>query len=97
MSKLQDPLRTTPPALHRFYVAPHGVESWYDIMRECRRMFGNQWRTQPRTRRRLQGYLRSGTELIWAWFDVPDPAWATWIATKFAVLVTVKEPDRPGK
>jgi hypothetical protein len=94
MSKLQDPLKTTAPVLHRFYVAPHGVDSWYAIMRECRRMFGRQWSTQPRTRRRLRGYPRADRNLVWAWFDVPDPAWATWVATKFAVLVTA---DEPGK
>jgi len=97
MSKLQDPLQTTAPVLHRFYVAPRGVDNWYEIMQECRRMFGSEWRTQPRTRRRLRSYAQADPVPVWAWFDVPDPVWATWVATKFAVLVTAQEPGRTGK
>lgn len=84
MSKSLNPLRTTTPDLHRFYVQLTTTEQWYAVMRECRAWFGTAWRTQPKVRRRLERNFDNAVE---AWFDVPDAQWATWIATKLALQV----------
>jgi hypothetical protein len=84
MSKSLNPLRTTTPDLHRFYVRLCTTEQWYAVMQECRAWFGTNWRTQPKVRRRLQ---RTWEEPVEAWFEVPNSEWATWIATKLALQV----------
>jgi hypothetical protein len=84
MSKSLDPLRKTTPDLHRFYVQLSTTDQWYAVMRECRAWFGVNWRTQPKIRRRLQ---RVWDNVVEAWFEVPDPQWSTWIATKLALQV----------
>lgn len=97
MSNLDDPLRQTAPALHRFYVKLADQPTWYAVMRETRRLYGANWRTQPKIRRKLIiRTLAPVTPVVWAWFDVPDPVWISWIATKFAVEVR-DTPPRPGK
>lgn len=97
MSNLDDPLRQTAPALHRFYVKLADQPTWYAVMRETRRLYGANWRTQPKIRRKLMvRILAPVTPVVWAWFDVPDPVWISWIATKFAVEVR-DTPPRPGK
>ena len=63
-------------------------------MRECRVWFGNNWRTQPKVRRRLQKVWEDSVE---AWFDVPNPEWATWIATKLAVQVRSDQKQQINK
>ena len=88
MSNPDDPLRQTAPALHRFYVKLADQPTWYAVMRETRRLYGADWRTQRKIRRKLMiRALSPVTPVVWAWFDVPDPVWATWVATKFAVEV----------
>jgi hypothetical protein len=84
MSKSLSPLETTIPDLHRFYVSLTTTEQWYAVMRECRAWFGATWRTQPKIRRRLERNFDNAVE---AWFEVPDPTWSTWIATKLALQV----------
>lgn len=84
MSKSLSPLKKTTPDLHRFYVSLTSTEQWYAVMQECRAWFGTDWRTQPKIRRRLE---RSWDNPVETWFEVPDPQWSTWIATKLAVQV----------
>ena len=69
---------------YRFYVTLSTTAQWYAVMRECRVWFGTDWRTQPKMRRRLQ---RVWEDSIEAWFEVPNPEWSTWIATKLALQV----------
>lgn len=102
MSKLADPLKTTPLALHRFYVGLTDQSTWYAVMRETRRLYGANWRTQPRIRRLLlpsapRQYLRSPQIPVWVWFDVPDPVWSTWVSTKLAVMVRQEPPLKNAK
>lgn len=97
MSNLDDPLRQTAPALHRFYVSFADQTTWYAVMRETRRLYGFNWKSQNKIRRRLSiRTVLPGEPLVWAWFDVPDPVWASWVATKFAVEVRDTKP-RSGK
>jgi hypothetical protein len=94
MSKSLNPLRTTTPDLHRFYVQLSTTEQWYAVMRECRAWFGSNWRTQPKVRRRLQ---RAWEDPVEAWFEVPNPEWSTWIATKLALQVRSETKHRTNK
>lgn len=87
MSKSFDPLKSTPPELHRFYISLHTTEQWYAVMRECRVWFGTQWRTQPKIRRRLEHNCDNPVEV---WFDVPDLKFGSWIALKLGVGVIDK-------
>lgn len=84
MSTQFDPLRTTTPGLHRFWFRIRTVDQWYTIMRECREWFGPQWKSQGKVRRKLTA-SHTIVVPIWVWFDVPDPRFATWIATKMAL------------
>ena len=94
MSKSLDPLRTTTPDLHRFYVSLTTTEQWYAVMQECRAWFGTDWRTQPKIRRRLERNFDNAVE---AWFEVPDSQWSTWIATKLAVQVRSEDKVQANK
>ena len=94
MSKSLDPLRTTTPDLHRFYVSLATTEQWYAVMRECRAWFGTEWRTQPKIRRQLEHKFDRPVE---AWFEVPDSQWSTWIATKLAVQVRSEDKFQANK
>jgi hypothetical protein len=93
MSMESSSLKKTTPDLHRFYVWVHTIEQWYAVMRECRDWFGSQWHTQPRVRRKLV----HNHGVIPVWFDVPDERWATWVATKLAVIVSSDNHPRSDK
>lgn len=80
--------------LHRFYVSIATTKQWYLVMHECRAWFGSQWKSQPRVKRKLEKVY--GQPLI-IWFDVPDPRWATWISTKYALEISSKNKDTPNK
>ena len=94
MSKSLNPLKTTTPDLHRFYVSLTTTEQWYAVMQECRVWFGTTWRTQPKIRRRLEHNFDNAVE---AWFEVPNPEWSTWIATKLAVQVRGEDKAQANK
>ena len=94
MSKSLDPLKKTTPDLHRFYVSLSTTDQWYAVMRECRAWFANNWRTQPKIRRRLERNFDNAVE---AWFDVPNPEWSTWVATKLAVQVRSEDKAQANK
>jgi hypothetical protein len=94
MSKSLNPLKKTTLDLHRFYVSLSTTEQWYAVMRECRAWFGTDWRTQPKIRRRLERNFDNAVE---AWFEVPNPEWSTWIATKLAVQVRSDQKQQINK
>lgn len=94
MSKSLDPLRTTTPDLHRFYVNLRITDQWYTVMQECCVWFGTDWRTQPKIRRRLERNFDNAVE---AWFEVPNPEWSTWIATKLALQVRSEDKTQANK
>ena len=95
MSKSLDPLGTTTPELHRFYINLETVPQWYAVMRECRHNFGTNWRTQSKVKRKLSrlGWNVTG-QRMWVWFEVPDPRFSSWVALKLATAVSQ---DSPGK
>jgi len=84
-----DSLRTTALPMHKLYFELSSVDAWYAIMREARAQFGQNWRCQRHVKRRLERahiWNPPGTaERVW--FEVPDPAFGTWVAIKHAVRV----------
>ena len=83
-----DSLKQTPLVMHRIWFQLHTVKEWYAIMKEARAMFGTNWRTQSRVKRRLEHTALWGISLqpVPVWFEVPDETFATWVAVKHAVI-----------
>jgi hypothetical protein len=90
-----DSLKVTPLVMHRIWFRLHTVKEWYAIMKEARAMFGKNWRTQSRVKRRLEHTTLWGISLqpVPVWFEVPDETFATWVAVKHAVIAM----PPPGK
>jgi hypothetical protein len=84
-----DSLSETPLVMHRIWFQLHTVKEWYAVMKEARAMFGKNWRTQSRVKRRLEHNNLWGlnvTQTVSVWFEVPDQTFATWVAVKHAVI-----------
>jgi hypothetical protein len=82
-----DSLKTTALPMHKLYFELTSVEQWYAIMREARAQFGKNWQGQRHVKRRLEhaNLWRLPDAVERVWFEVPDPAFGTWIAIKHAV------------
>jgi hypothetical protein len=77
----------TPLGMHRITFEIPDVKIWYQIMSEARAQYGKNWRTQPKAKRKLDSWRPQGSPPIKVWFEVPDPAFATWVAVKLGVPV----------
>ena len=90
-----DSLKVTPLVMHRIWFRLHTTKEWYAVMNEARAMFGKNWRTQSRVKRRLEHTTLWGISLqpVPVWFEVPDQTFATWVAVKHAVIAM----PPPGK
>lgn len=84
ISESLDSLKTTPLPMHRITFSVKNTDQWYAIMKEARALYNKDWRSQPHAKRRLDR-ARWEQKLIPVWFDVPDPAFASWCAVKLAV------------
>ena len=74
----------------KFEIELQRLAQWYEVMRECRRCFGQDWRGQPKIRKKLRGNeLGYSNDTVRAWFIVPDPQFVTWIGVKTGCAVTV--------
>lgn len=71
--------------MHRLTFVLHTTGQWYAIMAEARKLYGTAWRSQSHVRRKLSNSF-TASKGISVWFEVPDPAFATWIAVKHAVI-----------
>jgi hypothetical protein len=81
-------LRATPLVMHRIQVELHDVRTWYAVIRELNQVYGvGNWRGQNHVKRRLESLIWSPDLTVRVWFDVPDPAIASWLAVKLAVQV----------
>lgn len=75
--------------LHRVVVELVGTDDWYKVIREANALYGtHNWRGQPRAKRRLDLNKWTGKSIP-IWFDVPDPAFATWVSVKHSVIAKV--------
>ena len=61
---------------------------WYEVMRECRRCFGQNWRGQPKVRKKFR-YASVAAGPVSVWFEVPDAEFVSWIGLKTGCAVTV--------
>lgn len=77
--------------MHRIWFHLHSAEEWYKIMKEANKMFGTNWRTQSKVKRKLEHNIMWGprSNTVPVWFEVPDQAFATWVAIKHAVITMV--------
>ena len=82
-----DSLKITPLVMHRIWLQVDNVDQWYAVMAEARTMFGKNWRGQSRVKRKLTRNWPGVDQSVKVWFDVPDPAFATWVAIKHALIV----------
>lgn len=83
-----DSLRATPLVMHRIQVELHDVKTWYAVIRELNQVYGSgNWKGQSHVKRRLENIIWSPGQTVRVWFDVPDPAIASWLAVKLAVQV----------
>ena len=83
-----DSLRATPLVMHRIHVELHDVRTWYSVIRELNQVYGaNNWRGQSHVKRRLENIIWNPDRAVRVWFDVPDPAIASWLAVKLAVQI----------
>ena len=85
-------LESTPLVMHRIWFDIASTNVWYSIQREAKKLYGKNWKSQSRVKRKLDN--------IWGnqvshpvWFDVPDQSFASWISVKYAVTAKIK----PGK
>ena len=69
--------------MHRITFEIAHISKWYAVMKEARALYGTNWRSQPHVKRKLD---RWGATIVPVWFEVPDPAFATWVAVKHAVI-----------
>jgi len=103
MSKLLDPLRTTDLLLHRVWVLFDREDQWYAVMRELHQAFGRNWQGQKKIRRQftrrsqsqlwLHANILPSSEMVSAWFDVPDVGIFTWISIKYSVDISLTAPS----
>lgn len=85
-----DSLRSTPLVMHRIQVQLDDVKTWYAVIRELNRVYGmGNWRGQSHVKRRLENITWNPDQFVRVWFDVPDPAIASWLAVKLAVQVKI--------
>lgn len=82
---------------YKFYFAVKTARQWYDIMAECRRLFGKEWACQRKIKRKIEKLKWSGdSDRVDAWFEVPDSKFGVWIALKTGVVL-IKEELKTGK
>jgi hypothetical protein len=83
--KSLDSLKVTPLIMHRVTFQIANTKIWYAIMKEARILYGKNWRGQPHVKRKLERN-KWQNRMVPVWFEVPDPAFATWVAVKHAVI-----------
>ena len=83
-----DSLKLTPLVMHRIQIELRDIAAWYAVIRELNQVFGaNNWKGQSHVKRRLENMIWNPDQTVRVWFDVPDPAIASWLAVKLAVQV----------
>jgi hypothetical protein len=82
-------LEKTTGAMHRISVCVRDLPTWYAIMAEARRQFGRNWRAQPKVKRKIERQLWMPQDQ-WVWFEVPDPAFVSWISVKLGVRARIE-------
>jgi hypothetical protein len=81
-------LKETAPNMHPYRVLFEmtTVQEWYKVIHEANALYGvHNWRGQPRVKRKLENnaWLK---KTVPVWFDVPDPAFASWVSVKHSLI-----------
>ena len=92
MSESLSSLESTPLVMHRIWFDISSTDVWYSIQREAKKLYGHNWKSQSRVRRKLENIWGNPVSYP-VWFDVPDESFASWISVKYAVTAKIK----PGK
>lgn len=88
MPESLDSLKPTPTAMHLYRVLFElvTVQEWYKVIHEANALYGvHNWRCQPRAKRKLERNTWQKS-IIPVWFEVPDPAFATWVSVKHSLI-----------
>ena len=80
---------------HKFYFAIKNSQQWYNVMAECRRLFGKEWSCQGKVRRKLDKIRWSDNPRVDVWFEVPDSKFGVWITLKTGVELIKQEIKKP--
>jgi len=83
MSESLNPLKVTTKVMHRIWFELSDTATWYSIMKEAKTWFGNDWKAQPRVKKKLSNNWSHSSHKVW--FEVPDAAFASWVSVKLAV------------
>ena len=85
--------------MYKFYVYVSNSKQWYAVMAECRKWFSGNWTCQRNILKKIKQlhYIDGVLKEMPVWFAVPDPRWATWISTKFALRVASEDKYKTGK
>lgn len=89
MSESLSSLESTPLVMHRIWFDISSTTEWYSIQREAKKLYGTNWKSQARVKRKLEN-LWSYRASHPVWFDVPDQSFASWISVKYAVTAKIK-------
>ena len=84
MSESLSSLESTPLVMHRIWFDISSTDLWYSIQREAKKLYGRNWKSQSRVKRRLTNPWGNPVSHP-VWFDVPDQSFASWISVKYAV------------
>lgn len=80
---------TTDAHLYRVWVEVTKTNEWYRVIREANELYGrNNWRCQPKTKRKLDNNWHK--KPIKVWFMVPDVKFATWVSVKLSIIAGIE-------
>lgn len=83
---------------HRIWIEISDTTMWYSVMREFQRVFGKDWKSESKIRKKLvrleiaRCFNPPLLDHVTVWFDVPDIQIATWIAIKKGLNVSISKP-----
>ena len=69
----------------RLWFVLHTQDQWYNIIRECRSWFGDNWKGQAKVKKKFGQRYRYQPVVVW--FEIPDERFATWCSVKYSVEV----------
>ena len=67
--------------MHKVYFEIRYIDQWYEIIRELKKWFGNEWKGQRGVRKKFQKTSWS-MESHNVWFIIPDLSFKTFIDLK---------------
>jgi hypothetical protein len=76
--------------MHRFYFYIGSKHTWYEIIADCNKQFGKDWRTKKKMLKAISTfevtYRHNADRPPIAWFEVPSEAFGTFVMLKYNLL-----------